>query len=62
MELSYHFISVTCEKSASSLTLPNTAGFLQVLQFPPVVILDFESLNSYFESLNSYFKSLNSYF
>jgi hypothetical protein len=37
-QLSNHnFTSVTCEKSASSLTLPNTTGFLRKLQFPLVV-------------------------
>jgi hypothetical protein len=38
MQLSdYNFTSVTCEKSASSLTLPNNASFLHVLWFPPVI-------------------------
>ena len=37
----YNFTSVTCEKSASSLTQPNTTGFLEVLQFPPVATLNF---------------------
>ena len=36
--------AVTYEKSASSVTLPNTAGFLQVLWFPSVVTLFFEFL------------------
>jgi hypothetical protein len=40
MQLSdYNFTTVTCEKNASSLTLPNTTGFLFVLQFSPVVTL-----------------------
>ena len=40
----YNFTSVTCEKNASSLTLPNTARYsssLKVLQFPPVATLNF---------------------
>ena len=32
----YNFTSVSCERSASSLTLPNTTGFLEVLWFPSV--------------------------
>jgi hypothetical protein len=37
----YNFTSVSCEKSASSLTLPNPAGFpLHVLWFPPTVTTD----------------------
>jgi hypothetical protein len=34
----YNSLSVTCEKSASSLTLPNTADFLSVLWFSLVII------------------------
>jgi hypothetical protein len=37
----YNFTSATCKKSASSLTLPNTTCFLEVLQFPPVATLNF---------------------
>jgi hypothetical protein len=36
----YNFALVACEKSASSLTVPNTPDFLRVLKFPPVVTLD----------------------
>ena len=35
----YNFASAAFEKRASRLTLPNTAGFLWELQFPPVVTL-----------------------
>ena len=31
---------VTCEKSVVLLTVPNIAGFLRILRFPPVVTLD----------------------
>ena len=35
----YELISVTCEESDSSLS-QNTAHFLEVLQFPPVVTME----------------------
>jgi hypothetical protein len=34
----YTFTSVACEKSASTLTLPNTENCIHLLRFPPVVI------------------------
>jgi hypothetical protein len=35
----YNLTSVTCEKSTSSLTLPNTTGFLQPFWVPQVVTI-----------------------
>ena len=36
----YNFTSITCEKSASNLTLPNSTHFVRAFRFPPVVTLE----------------------
>jgi hypothetical protein len=39
------FVSIPCEKSATSLTLPNTEGYVWVLGFPSVVTLKQEEMS-----------------